>query len=163
MIFRTYIPKDFRLRSYINCYWYIHQTQDDALSVDPKMVPDGSYHLVINPGSPHKYIDKEGKIISPKMSQLNAIQTDYLGINRTGEVEIIGVIFKPFGLSPILQCPVHEVSGLVWNVEDLIGSYIHELEEKLSSPSTVEQKMNKLEAWLLKAMNLNISVEQEKL
>lgn len=82
--------------------------------------------------------------------------------NRTGEVVIIGVIFKPFGLIPLLKCPVHEVSGQVWNVKELMGNHIHELEENLSSPSTIEQKMSKLEAWLLKAMNVNTSAEYEK-
>jgi len=163
MIFQTYAPRDFRLRQYITCYWYILENHDEASSVDPKMIPDGSYHMVINLGCSHKFIDKEGKILAPKRSHLNANQRDYLRINRTGEVEIIGVIFKPYGLFPLLKCPIHEVSGLVWNMEDILGNHINELEERLSIPSTVEVKIGKLEEWLLSVMNLNTQVEYEKI
>ncbi|MGG4094696.1 helix-turn-helix domain-containing protein [Paenibacillus lautus] len=163
MIFRMYVPKESRLRRYIHCFWYIFQTRDDVLSVDPKMIPDGRYHLIINLGSPHRFVDKEDNRFSPKMSHLNANQTDYLKIHRTGAVEIIGVIFKPFGLYPLLKCPIHEVSGVIWNVEDLLGDPIHDLEEQLSNLSTLDQKISKLEAWLLQGMNVHSSVEYEKI
>src|SRR5690554_4361469 len=160
MIFQSYLPKHPLLKPFIKSFWYIAQDKEEVIGMDPKMIPDGCYHMVINLGSPHCYIDKEGNQISPTMSHINA-KTDYVKIIRSGKVEIIGVVFQPYGLYPLLNTPIHEISGFVCNMEDLLGSHIHEIEEKLAYASTSKEKFIALEECLLRWMIIPVQMKPE--
>jgi len=50
--------------------------------------------MVINLGSPHRFIDKEGTIFSPKISHLNANQTDYLKIIGQGQSKLLALFLS---------------------------------------------------------------------
>lgn len=153
MIYRIYVPMNPLLQQYVQMFWYIAQDHEQIVGMDPKMIPDGHYHLVVNLGDRHHYIDKNGKQSSPQMTHINAKQTEFLSIIRSGHVEIIGIVFKPYGLFPLLKMPVSEISGFICNMEDLMGSKIVEIQEILAEVPTCEQKFRVLEHWLSREMN----------
>ena len=76
MIFQQLLPSDPQIGKYVRQLWYIAQSGLELGHTDPKMVPDGCYHIVFNLGSPHCYIDKDGKTMQPKISHMNANQAD---------------------------------------------------------------------------------------
>ncbi|XID93716.1 helix-turn-helix domain-containing protein [Paenibacillaceae bacterium WGS1546] len=152
MIYETCVPRRPALRQYIELFWYIAQSGEEAKGANPKMIPDGGYHMVFNLGAPHVYEDGNGRRTTPKISHINANQANYATIRRSGDVEIVGVVFRPYGLHPFVKAPIGEVAGAVRNMEDLVGSRIHELEERLSEAADVRMKFAELEkcltAWL---------------
>jgi AraC-like DNA-binding protein len=161
MIFKAYIPMHPLLNQYIKLFWYISHSKDDDTLINPKMLPDGHYHLVINLGSPHTFIDKNGKEILLKMSHMNANQNDYISIKRSGTVEIIGIVFRPYGLVPFLRTAINHVAGFVWNMEDLLGNSFNKIEEKLFYEPDVAKKFTIIEKELLAIISEGIQVKKE--
>jgi AraC-like DNA-binding protein len=160
MIFKTYIPKHPLLNQYIKMFWYISHSKDEDTHINPKMLPDGHYHMVINLGSPHSFINKNGKEIVLKMSHMNANQNEYISIKRSGTVEIIGIIFRPYGLVPFLRTSINQVAGFVWNMEDLLGNSFNEIEEKLIYEPDLAKKFIIIEKELL-AISVGTQVKKE--
>lgn len=115
----------------------------------PRMIPDHDHHMVINLGDPHRYIDQTGNRIEPRRSHINANHTHYVTMERSGRVEIIGVVFKPHGFYPFIQIPLHELSGHILNMDDLMADRLELLEEQLVSMPSVEDKCKVLERWLI--------------
>ncbi len=85
MIFEAYTPRHMELRKYVQQIWYISQTGDEAVETNPKMIPDGHYHMVINLSAPHLYMDSRGNLVNPKSSHINAKQTEFVTIHVKGE------------------------------------------------------------------------------
>lgn len=148
MIFYAYQPGDPLLQPYIRTIWYISQNLSEVGGTNPRMIPDGYYHMVINLGDPHLYIDKNGRRIAPKRSHINAKQTEYVTIEQGGHVEIMGVVFKPHGFYPFVGMPVSELTGQILNMEDLVNNRFGLLEEQLTLIPTVKEKCLALELWL---------------
>lgn len=145
MIYQTYKPKHPLLKSIIRTFWYIEHPNNSFTDVDPRMVPDGCYHMVFNLAVPHEYMDRNGRIYRPALSHINAKQTDALQIRRYGEVKIMGAIFQPYGLYAFLRTPASEIAGFVWDVEQLLGSMAREIEERLVSAPQIADKFTILE------------------
>ncbi|XID93714.1 DUF6597 domain-containing transcriptional factor [Paenibacillaceae bacterium WGS1546] len=61
LIYETCVPRHPALRQYIELFWYIVQRGEEAKDANPKMIPDGSYHMVVNLGAPHVYEDGNGR------------------------------------------------------------------------------------------------------
>lgn len=129
------------------------------------MIPDGSYHMVINLGAPHLYTDKNGNRIEPKRSHINVMQTEFVTVERSGHVEIMGVVFRPHGLYPFMRMPISELTGQILNLDDLLTEQIDMLEEQLASIPTIQEKCLQLEQWLENRLQRNtvekIEIRQE--
>ncbi|GIQ71348.1 AraC family transcriptional regulator [Xylanibacillus composti] len=161
MIYHAYAPRHPALQPYIQQLWHISQAKGDALEVTPRMLPDGCYHMVVNLGAPHRYIDRNGRAHAPKRTHMNARHTDYVTVQRSGEVEIMGVVFQPYGLYPFVRLPMKEVAGAVRDMEDLLGPRVREMEERLYAASTVRHKLLELEACLLSFLSPEHEVKRE--
>lgn len=148
MIFRMYRPTHPVLHPYVQTIWYIAQDAREALVTRPRMIPDGRYHMVINLGSPHVYIDKNGKTFRPQRSHVNAKQTEFVTMERTGQVEIMGVVFRPHGFYPFIRMPVSEIAGEICSMEELVADRFDLLEERLAMIPSVQEKCLALEHWL---------------
>src|SRR5690606_8628878 len=118
----------------------ISQNASEAVGTNPRMIPDGCYHLVLNLGDPHLYIDKAGRRIEPKRSHVNAKQTEFVTIERSGHVEIMGVVFKSYGFYPFVRMPVSELTGQIRNLDDLMTDRFDLLEEQLASIPSIREK-----------------------
>ncbi|GEM_PF-3086062 len=161
MIYHATAPRHPALQPYVQQVWYIAQAKSDVLEVNPRMLPDGCYHMVVNLGEPHHYIDRNGRIHAPKRIHMNAKQTDYVTVQRSGRVEIMGVVFRPYGLSPFVRVPVKEVAGAVRDMEDLLGPRVKEMEERLYAAPTIPHKLLELEACLVSFLHPEHQVKRE--
>ncbi|OUS74025.1 hypothetical protein B1748_22050 [Paenibacillus sp. MY03] len=149
MSFRSRLPRHPLLRRYVSQIWHIVQDGAGVVEMNPKMIPDGLYHMVINMGSAHTYIDGKGRRWSPKVSHVNAKHNDYVTIERSGKVDLLGIVFHPWGLFPFVRDSMDGVPGAIWNMEDLLGGRISELEERLSETRDSDGKLHILEELLL--------------
>ncbi|GAA0374976.1 helix-turn-helix domain-containing protein [Bacillus horti] len=161
MIFKMHTPQHKEVSQYIKEIWYISQNGEDVLGMNPKMIPGGYYHMVINLGSPHFYMDRNGKSFSPKASHINAKQNEYVTIQRKGHVEIMGIVFRPYGLYALVNMPVSELVGTVQNMEELIGNRIGELEEQLASVTGIQEKFMLLERRLHEWISIDKPIKEE--
>lgn len=105
------------------------------------MIPDGCFHMVINLGAPHLYTDKNGNRIEPKRSHINVMQTEFVTVERSGHVEIMGVVFRPHGLYSFMRMPISELTGQILNLDDLLTEQIDLLEEQLASIPTIHENL----------------------
>ncbi|RXZ77616.1 AraC family transcriptional regulator [Paenibacillaceae bacterium] len=149
MIYLTHLPHSVRVKPYIQLLWYIAQDENEAAAASPRMIPDGLYHLVINLGDAHSYLDREGRLVCSKRTHVNAHQSDYVDIARSGRVEMMGVMFRPLGFAALLKNPVHEITGGVRNMDELLGAQVLELEERLMDAESISAKFLTLEGWLI--------------
>lgn len=157
MQFVAYTPDHPLLHPYIRSIWYIKQHASEAVGMNPRMIPDGDYHMVINLGAHHEYIDKTGRRIQPKRSHMNALQTEHVTIERSGHVEMMGVVFRAYGYYPFVRMPVSEVVGDVRNMEDVMHERFDLLEERLASAPDVQSKCRLMEQWLRSRMCMSDS------
>jgi AraC-like DNA-binding protein len=153
MIYLTWKPRHPQLASCIDVFWYVAQRHGEGAQPDPVMVPDGQYHMVINLGAPHTIVDKNGTEIAVRMSHMNAIQNHPVTIKRSGDIEVISIVFRPYGLAPFLQDSMRGVPGAVWNMADLLGSSPERIEERLQEEADVQRKFALLEQELLSLMS----------
>lgn len=160
-MYRLGLPRHPLLQPNIQCFWYIEQKAEEAASVHPRMLPDGGYHWVVNLGDPHHYFDSGGRRISPERSHINAMQSEPAIIRRTGRVEMIGVVFRPYGLVPFIPCPVNELVGDVRNIRDVLDARVFELEDRLASAATIAEKFAAMESGLLQWMREDARAKPE--
>lgn len=141
-------PVDPIVRAYVQTIWHISQSEEEGTAVNPRMIPDGQYHMVINLGDPHRYADRNGVLTTPRRSHINAKQTEYVTIERVGQVEIMGVVFRMSGFYPFVRMPVYELAGEICNMEDVMDENFGLLEEQLAGITTPEGRCLVLEHWL---------------
>lgn len=165
IIFHAYQPDNPRLLPYIQTIWYISQNASEVIGMNPRMIPDGCFHMVINLGAPHLYTDKNGNRIEPKRSHINVMQTEFVTVERSGHVEIMGVVFRPHGLYSFMRMPISELTGQILNLDDLLTEQIDLLEEQLASIPTIHEKCLQLERWLENRLHRNtvekVEIRQE--
>lgn len=148
MIFHVYDPDDPLLQPYVQTIWYISQHAKEVVGTNARMIPDGCFHMVINLGDPHRYVDKDGRPSQPKRSHINAKQTEFVTIERSGHVEMMGVIFKPYAFYPFVRMPINELAGDIRNMDELMDERFELLEEQLALLPRVREKFVVLEHWL---------------
>ncbi|WP_214628473.1 hypothetical protein [Paenibacillus agaridevorans] len=60
---------------YVSQIWHNVQVGAGVVETNPKMIPDGLYHMVINMGSAHTYIDDKGRRWCPEVMSTPSITT----------------------------------------------------------------------------------------
>lgn len=104
-------PPAHRLQKQIRKY-YIFKMPQGFPDIPKTLFADGSMDLFINlgPGRPH--IDGHGPL-EPGTCYLSGIMTSFIRLSRTGNCTIIGVQFRPGGLSYFFDISLPEYAGQV--------------------------------------------------
>lgn len=150
------ILPDRLLSKFIKCFW-ISQAEKSDKTTKSRLLPEGHIEIVFSLGGPDKIYraDNSTYLGEFKKSQLVGQRTQPLLLKSTGEKNKIGIRFKPGGLYPFLQIPLHEISNTLISLESVLGNVYKEWEEKLYAAKSDIDKIDILQQKLKELMSSN--------
>jgi AraC-like DNA-binding protein len=150
MDYQTFQPQP-DLASIIKCYWTLDSPRKAVPQVQT-IVPDGCMEMIIHYGDLyHQYID--GKPVLQPRSCVFGQLTEPLKIEPTGITGIFSVRFHHDGFIPFATIPIKEMDDQAIPLEKLFGIQGAELEKNVLKASTVQEKINIVETFLLERLN----------
>jgi AraC-like DNA-binding protein len=140
------------LEPYVACYWLsvFTGTENTALSLTPKpvtLIPDGGSSIVFDINIRK---GRHQECIWGVMDKPVVVYNQH-SVSK-GEIITFGVDFKPGGLYPFLNVPMHEFSNNSPELEAVSYSVFHKLIERLSYAGSVGEQINAIEAFLLERL-----------
>lgn len=136
------------LRPFIKYFWVLESA--DNVDINHKLLPVGNIDLVLNLSSSIHYISNEKTELVPNRFHFNGIREKYCIINQAGKLNIWGISFFPAGLYPFVKIPINEFTGATIDLDLLANEFVLAIEEKFSKADSISQKLDILEAELLK-------------
>lgn len=113
------------LAPYIKHYWLL---ESDEIAHSQRILPTGNIELVFHRG----HLLRQGNDFSPRTS-LCGQTLSFADVQPTGYVNMITVVFQPFGAKAFFDLPFHELSGLSVPLEDVNRKAFADLEDKILS------------------------------
>ncbi|MBV8327209.1 helix-turn-helix transcriptional regulator [Chryseobacterium sp.] len=151
MDYQTFQPQP-ELASIIKCYWTLENPKEANPQVQT-IVPDGCMEMIFHYGDLYnQYIG--GKAVLQPRSCVFGQLTEPLQIEPTGVTGIFSVRFHHNGFIPFATIPIKDMDDQAVSLERLFGTQGTELEEKVLKASTIEEKINSIEQFLLERLNV---------
>ena len=143
------------LRPFIQNYWFLRLNAGNHPVVQESIFVDGCADLLFNFGSAyqrHNLTDPSGSGYLA-VSNLDAQRLYPVAIAQQGEIYLIGVRFRPGGLSAFLSIPMHRISDLAVDLADGVDDHLRTLEGRLYDASTeIAQQIHLLDDYFLRCM-----------
>lgn len=133
------------LAPYIKHYWLLES--DDTLN-SQRVIPTGNIELLFHRGSPMKC---NNQIIST--TSLSGQSLSFADLIPTGVVNMIAVVFHPFGAKAFFDMPVYELSDLIVSGDDLNIASLKELENEILNTIDDNSCIQLIESFLISRLN----------
>jgi AraC-like DNA-binding protein len=119
------------LSTFIECYWVYYSPVPRF--EEEKLIPGGRVEMIFHFDSPFHWLISPGKVKGELLSRVHFMgQRDRLFLSRpTGCVHLLGVRFKPGGLSAFTAVPVSDLLNRMVAAADILGPSMNEWEERL--------------------------------
>jgi AraC-like DNA-binding protein len=121
--------------------------------------PDGAMEMIFNLSDPQKLCARNNHERHSvfKRNWICGQRTEPIVIEEYGEINLVGVRFKPGGAYPFFHFPISELTGHVTELEDIWGAQISELREKLATRAAPKTIFAQLEQWLRQQLPAHIA------
>lgn len=133
------------LAPFIKCYWLL---ESDDTNNSQRIIPSGSASLVFHRGVQMKNSDG---IIARTF--LCGQHTTFSDIKPMGLVNMIAVVFHPFGARAFFNLPIYELSGLNVSAEDMSNKALKQLEDKILNTTDDLLCISMIETFLMGELN----------
>lgn len=133
------------LAPYVRHYWIL---ESDDVSNSQRVIPTGNVELLFHRG--YQMI-KNGREI-PRTS-VSGQSISFADLIPTGVVNMIAVVFQPFGARAFFDMPVYELSELVVSADEINMKVLKELEDKILNTSNDSMCIRLIEVFLLNRLN----------
>ncbi len=156
MYYRKFAPSA-HLTSFVECY-FVWEKQTVLLNpIRIESPPTGFASIVFNYGDAYRVGNgKHESLLAPPMF-LTGQATESYTLDLSGRIGMVGVVFKPAGLSSLFGLPMYEFTDERVNLADVLGNSLVWLQEQIleaSSPVTRVQLLDQfLNRQLLKKGN----------
>lgn len=111
------------LAPYVRHYWLL---ESDDVVHSQRIIPTGNIELCFHRGSLMK---RNGELVPA--TSLSGQSLSFVDLIPTGTVNMIAVVFPPFGARAFFNLPIYELSGLVASADDMNMYSLKELEDKI--------------------------------
>ena len=120
-----------KLARYVECYWSITGHLPAEAKQASRVLPDGCIDFLFNLGD--SSTRQSGLSASPTVigSMTRAVEVEY-----AGQIELVGVRFRPGGATPYLGLPASELTDHVVGLEEIWGAEAGRTHERLSELDT---------------------------
>lgn len=135
------IPPSAALAPYVRHYWML---VSDDVGQAQRLIPTGCVELVFHRGHPLM----RGGAAVPRVSICGQTSA-FSDLVPGGTVDMIAVVFRPFGARAFFGMPVNELSGLTVGAEELGIRTLKELEEQILYAADDGQCIRLIESFLL--------------
>jgi len=140
------------LAHHVKCIWILES--DSSFSTSPeRILPDGCTEIVFHLGDPFQQHHQDGTTRQQPLAMMVGQMRNYLMIQPTGKVSVLGVRFWPAGAYPFLQIPQHEIAGRVIGLDTVLGSFARELHSKIADAVSAAERFRLVENALLARLN----------
>src|SRR4029078_5596300 len=124
------------LEPFVECYWFIES--DDTVPREQKIIPDGFTEIIFHLADPFR-INLTGSW-EPQSKALIAGQiSKYFFLENTGRSKVVGIKFKPAGLTDLFGLQMNTLVDKVLPLEILDISVLNELKKQLQTKLSHEQ------------------------
>jgi AraC-like DNA-binding protein len=115
-----------------------------------RILPDGGSVLIFNFGDSVTATLSDGSSRTCNNNIFAGLMTSYVDLTYQGRFDQVGVVFKPFGAFPLVNCPMSEFLDSI--VEpDLIDKYkFRAVFENMGSTNCIQQRLLIFSNWLEK-------------
>lgn len=111
------------LAPYVRHYWLL---ESDDVVHSQRIIPTGNIELCFHRGSLMK---RNGELVPA--TSLSGQSLSFVDLMPTGTVNMIAVVFHPFGARAFFNLPIYELSGLIASADDMNMYSLKELEDKI--------------------------------
>jgi AraC-like DNA-binding protein len=152
--FKRFFPQK-RLEKYIDYYWI--SKSNSPINHSAKIIQDGSIYILFLFDAEYNIKMNNGNFTNISKAHIIGGKKINTYFAEKGFINVLGIKFKPGGFYPFLQIPAKEFSDSFFNLEDLFGNIIIEIEEKLYENENPLDKIKITESFLLNRISSNIN------
>lgn len=133
------------LAPYVRHYWLLES--DDTVH-SQRIIPTGNIELCFHRGS----LMKQGDELIP-VTSLSGQSLSFADLIPTGTVNMIAVVFHPFGARAFFNLPIYELSELIASADDINLYPLKELEDKILNATNDNLCIELIESFLISRLN----------
>ncbi len=131
----------FTLTNFIDCYWVIES--NDRTPHQQKIIPDGFPEIIFHYRDPYR-INISGKWETQETCLLAGQIRNHFLLENTGSSGMIGIKFKPSGLTRLFGIEMSDLTDKVVNLNSYLKEEFKFLTEHLLSPTPYFEKVDSL-------------------
>lgn len=136
------------LAKIVDCYWFINTTCKVKSGYNEYLHPDGGIGIIFNYGNALTFNDKSNQ----SESFLDATNTRTIKLGLSGNINAIGIRFKPAGAHSFIKIPLGEIKNTSILLADIGMHSIENLYDKLQSRIGYQEKVQLIEKTLLNSL-----------
>jgi AraC-like DNA-binding protein len=157
------LPPCTQLRPYIQLIWCFELDADEDSGPPERIAPDGIAEMVFHYRDPMamRYAG-EAFALQPRSSIVSQTRR-FVEIYPRGSTGLISVRFRPWGAYHFFRPPVAEIADHLVSAQDLWGSAVRELEERLVAATDTRQRADLVEEFLLAQLRRHQKADVEAL
>ncbi|MCI1683976.1 MAG: helix-turn-helix domain-containing protein [Bacteroides sp.] len=133
------------LSPYVKHYWLLES--DDVIN-SQRVIPSGNIELLFHRGCPMK---RDGQIIP--VTSLSGQSLSFADLKPTGTVNMIAIVFHPFGAKAFIELPIYALSNLIVSADDLNISSLKDLEDQILNTVDDNNCIRLIESFLISRLN----------
>jgi len=153
MDYNVYHPSPLLAR-YIKCYWTLQMDVVPGPEATQRIFPDGCIELIFQFSDLFEQQKNNVNDLQPRCFVHGQLQ-QYIDLAPTGNVNTLGVRFRPFGLQPFLSCSTAALTERSVSVADIWDSAGDQLADEVLSAGTSMQRISVIERFLTKRLQNN--------
>jgi AraC-like DNA-binding protein len=132
------------LAGQVEVVWHSEGTASEPRD---RHVPSNTVELLVNLGDPFQLVEPTGAAIFTE-TWLAGVQWGPVVTEQPRRHAVLGVRLRPPAAHALLRRPMSEVSGVVADLEDLVGRSAHALAERCGNAPSVEARLAVAAAWV---------------
>jgi AraC-like DNA-binding protein len=119
MFFKRFTPDD-ELQWFIECYWIVED--DDTISRQQKIVPDGFNEIIFHLGDPYRIRMYDQWQLQSSNLLAGQIRKHFF-LENTGISRIVGIKLKPTALTHLFGLHMHQFTDKVVDLSSLLSTH----------------------------------------
>ena len=141
------------LAAFIDYYWVFECS--DITGINEQFVyPQGSSELMFHYETPFTTKSFDGKEILQTDCFLSTKKLTSIRVNPSGRIGLVSVYFKPFGASAFFDLPANSLNEMNIDLGCFVGDKYKSLMDEIASAPNYKVRIDVIERYLLKIMNL---------
>jgi AraC-like DNA-binding protein len=148
------IAPDQRLRPYIESYWFLRVVLEPGSSFTEWLAVDAQPDILFNFGTPYtRRVITLGSESVVSASNLDGQRRVPVQVVQAGAIDLLGVRFRPGGLSAFVRMPLSHLSDALHAPGDVLGGHVDALEDALYHAPGPAARAALLDAWFLRRLH----------
>lgn len=146
MFYQKFAPST-HLAPFVECYFVWERREHLPQPLRIESPPTGFTSMVFTYGDPYRVRTEKGTTLTPT-SFLTGQATHQYELELAGKIGMIGIVFKPAGLSSLFGLPMYEFTDERVALPDILGAPVCSLHEQIGETAATAGRVALLEGFL---------------